>query len=87
MTDNQITMNSIKIEAPIRAHYVEILTPQALSFLEKLERTFGERRRSLLERRTARQKEIDAGVMPNFLPETRSIREDPSWQVAPTPDD
>ena len=29
----------------------------------------------------SRQKEFDAGVLPDFLPETKHIRDDPSWRV------
>lgn len=31
-----------------------------------------------------RQKEFDAGVLPDFLPETKHIRDDPSWRVRRT---
>jgi malate synthase len=40
----------------------------------------------LLARRTERQAEIKAGKLPDFLPETRGIR-DGNWQVAATPKD
>ena len=64
----------------------EILTPDALVFLEKLEHEFGARRCALLEARAERQKEIDAGHMPDFLPGSAGIRGS-EWQVAPVPDD
>jgi malate synthase len=64
----------------------EILTPAALAFLADLHRRFDARRRELLARRTARQKLFDAGERPDFLPETRAIREG-GWRVAPIPDD
>ena len=60
----------------------EIMTPAALAFLADLHRRFDARRRELLERRMARQKQFDAGEKPDFLPETRAIREG-DWQVAP----
>ncbi|BFZ64239.1 Malate synthase, glyoxysomal [Saitoella coloradoensis] len=60
----------------------EVLTPAALSFLASLHRSFNKTRLSLLARRVERQKRIDAGELPNFLPETRHIREDPTWQGA-----
>src|SRR5262249_40144881 len=41
----------------------------------------------LLERRRQRQAELDAGRLPAFLEETRSVREDPSWRLAPAPRD
>src|SRR5579884_3220567 len=64
----------------------EILTPEALKFLSKLHRKFESRRQELLQRRVARQQEIDDGKMPDFLPETKSIRER-EWTVAPIPKD
>ncbi len=48
---------------------------------------FGERRRDLLRKRAERQTYIEAGFLPDFLPETRGIREDATWKVAPTPPD
>lgn len=65
---------------------VRILTAEALGFLTKLEREFGERRQALLRQRAERQLEFDAGRWPAFLPSTRTIRDAP-WQVAPIPDD
>lgn len=67
-------------------NYPDILTSEALQFLTELERNFGERRHQLLAERIARQEMIDAGYMPDFLPETRHIRES-EWTVAPIPAD
>ena len=64
----------------------QILTAQASGFLRKLAREFESRRRELLQRRQTRQREIDEGKMPDFLPETAHIRES-SWTVAPIPKD
>ena len=64
----------------------EILTPEASSFLAHLAREFEPRRRELLQRRETRQRKIDAGVMPDFLPETAEIRES-NWTVARIPQD
>jgi malate synthase len=68
------------------AERAQILTPEALQFIEKLEREFGPRRRELLKERTRRQAAIDGGEFPDFLPSTKHIRED-NWKVAPIPDD
>src|SRR5215831_5604350 len=65
---------------------LQILTPEARSFLTKLSREFEVRRRELLARRRIRQERIDAGEMPDFLPETAHIRE-AEWAVAPIPAD
>jgi malate synthase len=64
-----------------------ILTDGALAFVAELHREFDATRRQLLERRRERQAELAAGVLPDFLSETRSVREDPGWQVAVPPRD
>ncbi|PXW56572.1 malate synthase A [Chelatococcus asaccharovorans] len=64
----------------------EILTPAALGFLADLHRRFDATRRRLLALRAERQKSFDAGQTPDFLPETRHIREG-DWKVAPIPRD
>src|SRR5579885_1971783 len=53
----------------------EILTKDALHFVDQLCKQFEPRRQELLARRAERQREIDAGKFPDFLPETKSIRE------------
>jgi len=64
-----------------------VLTSQALAFLAALHRRFEPTRRGLLERRRARQAEIDAGATLGLLPETAAIRLDPSWRVVEPPTD
>jgi malate synthase len=64
----------------------EILTTEALAFVERLQRELNPLRLELLERRQERQRELDAGVNPGFLAETREIRES-EWRVAPAPRD
>jgi malate synthase len=73
----------IEILGPITSEYSEILTPEAIAFVARLERMFGARRRELLERRAVRQRELDAGKMPGFLAETAHVRNDLTWRVAP----
>ncbi len=63
-----------------------VLTKEALDLVVKLQRTVGRRREELLERRKAVQARLNDGVLPDFLPETRSIRES-EWTVAPIPED
>ncbi len=64
----------------------EILTPEAQAFLVELHRKFNGRRLELLAARKVRQAAIDSGELPDFLPETREIRES-DWTVAPIPAD
>ena len=65
----------------------EILTTEAVAFLEKLHKKFNPKRLELLKLREVRQKKINEGEVPDFLTETKHIREDSSWKVAPTPHD
>ena len=64
----------------------EVLTPEAIAFVASLHREFDARRRELLGRRRERQAEIDAGALPDFLPETKPLRET-DWRVPPAPPD
>ncbi len=63
-----------------------ILTPAALAFVSDLASTFESRRQELLEARNVRQAEIDAGALPDFLPQTKHIRKG-EWKVASIPHD
>ncbi len=78
------SLQGIDVRAPVGAAFSNILSPQALEFVALLQRTFGARRAELLARRAARQRELDAGKLPDFLPETASVRAG-DWTVAPLP--
>src|ERR1700751_3887236 len=80
------TFDGIEIRGPVPEPFPEILTPDALRFVARLQREFNGRRIELLERRERRQAEINQGKKPDFLPETAHIRES-NWQVAPIPKD
>jgi malate synthase len=76
----------VQITAPVSPAFAEILTADALRFLEKMSRRFSGRREEILRRREERQKEIDAGHLPDFLPETAHIRNG-DWTVGSIPPD
>ncbi len=76
----------IEINGRITPEFAAILTPEAAAFAAKLQRAFGGRRNELLAHRAVRQADLDAGKLPDFLPETRAIREG-SWTCAPIPAD
>jgi malate synthase len=78
--------SEIQILGQISPAYADILTPEALAFVTLLVRTFAGRRDALLQRRAERQADIDAGVLPDFLPETAAIRAG-DWMIAPEPAD
>ncbi|MDP3910423.1 MAG: malate synthase A [Gemmatimonadales bacterium] len=71
---------------PLSGAFAEILTAPALEFVAMLARRFEPRRRELLALRAVRQREFDAGRLPDFLPETAEIREG-NWRVATPPPD
>ena len=76
----------VQILGNVTPEYAQILTPEAMTFVADLHRTFNPTRLTLLAARVERQKQFDAGILPTWLPETESIRRG-EWQVAPTPDD
>jgi malate synthase len=76
----------MEIHGPDLPEYQRVLTPQALAFVESLEREFEARRRELLQARAQRQREFDAGRMPDFLAATNGVREG-DWKVADQPAD
>ena len=72
--------------APVEAGWETVLTTPAIEFVNELARRFGPRVAELLERRERRQAEIDAGKLPDFLAETRQVRES-EWKIAGIPAD
>jgi malate synthase len=81
-----VALEGIELRGPAEGRAAEILSPDALEFLAALQRSFGPTRRRLLEQRQVRQSRLDSGERPDFLAETRSVREG-DWQVAPAPRD
>lgn len=86
MTNMNSNQTKLEILGTVTEEYAQILTPQALLFIEKLVREFGSGREKLLARRTERQEELNRGKLPGFQPETKEIRES-DWTVAPIPKD
>ena len=76
----------VKINAKPGGRQAEILSVEALAFLADLHRRFNRRRLELLVRRMGRQEDFDAGKLPDFLPDTKTIREG-DWKVGPIPAD
>jgi malate synthase len=74
----------IEINAPITPEFATILTPDAMALVARLHRAFEPRRQQLLAARAERAKRLDAGERPDFLAETKHIR-DGDWKVAPLP--
>lgn len=74
---------AVEVSGPMGERYDEILTERALGLIETLHRAYDGRRRELLERRAQRVAEIAAGASLGFLADTKDVRDDPEWRVAP----
>ncbi len=84
--NQSLETDGIRVLGPVDEAAAEILTPEALRFVAALSRRFEGTRRKLLAARAERQQRLDAGELPDFLPQTREIRE-AEWTVAPIPSD
>jgi malate synthase len=82
MTTTQ-TLHGLEVLGPVVDEQEEILSPEALEFFVQLQEEFNPCRLELLRQRKLRQRAIDEGELPRFLPETGFIR-DGEWQVDPT---
>ncbi|MFT6810518.1 MAG: malate synthase [Saprospiraceae bacterium] len=80
------TISEMAISGSLQEGYDTILTAEAQKFLLDLHLKFNDRRLDLLQKRKERQKAINNGQLPDFLPETSDIRER-QWKVAPLPSD
>jgi malate synthase len=80
------TPPDIQLLGRINPSFAQILTPDALAFVARLQRAFGGRREECLERRQRRQTALHRGETLDFLPETKSVRES-DWTCAPIPAD
>ena len=72
--------------AKLTPAYTRVLTTEAIAFVADLARRFEGERQARLAARVARTKVFAKDGLPDFLPETRSIREG-DWKVAPIPAD
>lgn len=78
--------STIELRGPLGPGFSSILSQPALRFIASLAGRFGPRIATLLDARAARQESIDRGELPDFLPETRDVRES-AWRVCSTPAD
>jgi len=86
MTETSSPPPGVDIRGAIEPCYERVLTADAVAFAVELERKFGAERERLLSRRADLQQRLDTGWKPDFLPETKVIR-DNDWRVAPIPHD
>ncbi len=83
---NELKARDIEITGHMTEKYAEILTLEAMEFVKELHVRFASRIKDLLAARQKRQQEIDEGKFPDFLPETKEIREG-NWTCASLPPD
>jgi malate synthase len=77
---------ALQIRGPRVEGSEAVLTRSALQLLTDLHRKFESRRQELLAARARRWHELDAGAVPDFLPETSAIRA-ADWRIEPVPAD
>ncbi len=76
----------VTVQGAMDRRYDEILTAPALAFVADLHRKFDATRQDLLRKRMDRQHRFDAGELPDFLAETRDVRER-DWKIGAIPKD
>ncbi|KAL9613529.1 MAG: hypothetical protein Q9167_001914 [Letrouitia subvulpina] len=76
-------LQGVSIHGPLNDQTRKILNKDAIAFLALLHRSFDTKRKELLQRRDIRQAELDKGVLPDFLLETKHVRENDAWKGAP----
>ena len=86
MTETTNLLQGVVVRGAIKRGYEDVLISDAVAFAVELERRFGVARCRLQARRAELQERLDAGWKPDFLPETKTIRE-ADWRVAPIPRD
>ena len=77
---------SIKINGEILPRYGEILTIEALQFVQEIHEQFNNTRLELLKKRKTIQEKIDSGGKLDFLEETKKIS-DSEWKIKGIPKD
>ena len=77
---------NIKISGKILSRYSEIISSDALKFVQSIHEKFNNKRIDLLGERKIRQKAIDNGGKLDFLDETKKIRES-NWKIKNIPED
>jgi malate synthase len=82
-----VTAGSVELLGHAGEAEARVLTPEAIAFVADLQRAFNPTRLQLLAARVERQQRIAAGELPDFLDETRAVREDQDWRVAAAPQD
>src|SRR5881275_1881836 len=80
------TIGDARIVGEIADGFDQVLTPEAVAFVVDLQKKFGSTREQLLARRQQRRQQAAETGKLDFLDETKDVRADTSWRVAPLAD-
>jgi malate synthase len=86
LQQNRALPGGVEVKASPKPGHERVLTGEAIAFLAELHRRFEARRRALMDKRAGRQERFDRGALPDFLAETREIRE-AHWTIGTIPAD
>ncbi|MFJ3725546.1 malate synthase A [Streptomyces sp. NPDC090045] len=75
--------SSVQVLGALGERHEEILTPEALEFIGRLDAAFADRRLEILKERRRRAAHLVAGSPLDFSRATVGVRTDPDWRVAP----
>jgi len=81
-----VSAKTLNFTNALTPEYEQIFSSEANTFVAKLAEEFSPRVAALLAQRKIKQAEIDAGKLPDFLAQTREIRET-DWSIKGIPDD
>jgi malate synthase len=85
-TSGSYRVGGVSIRAARGPRFDEILTKEALALVAELHKKFEKKRADLMDARMKRQSRFDKGELPDFLHETRKIRES-DWKIGKLPKD
>lgn len=77
------TTHQVRVLAAPGDRHDEILTPEALDFIGRLDAAFTHRRHAILKERLRRKDRLVSGSPLDFPIATSAVRADPHWRVAP----
>ena len=83
MSNTEAIIQGVSILGPLNDQSRKIVNKDATAFLALLHRSFNAKRKELLERRDLRQADLDIGLLPDFLSETKHVRDNEAWKGAP----
>ncbi len=81
-----VRLGGVSIRGNLGPRFDEILTKEALAFVGELHKKFDKKRIELMAARLKRQSRFDKGELPDFLNDTRKVRES-DWKIGKLPKD